>query len=493
MFPIALTFCDSSGADAAEAQDRVIHVRGRKQLFIDDRFIESSRGVELTMNTPRKTGEVLITADRPWEEGGALRGLCYTNTSILKEDDLFRVWYDSLGEDFRQIGYAESRDGIHFTKPSLGIVEIDGSKDNNIVMREPTGGGVVWVDPHAPAEQRYRSLRKTRPSGKLALHSSPDGLRWTLTRTTRIGSCDTQSVAFWDEAYQCYVLYTRNWIRPPAVKHSYRLHRRFQSTDLIHWTDEQVVLEADEQDLATHETPGGYPPVDFYGAAVSKYDEAEDVYIMLAQAFWHWQRRPKKAGWAPATMDVRLCASRDGKTFHRLGERRTFIRLGWEGSFDSKTVWAMPNPVRVGDELWVYYVGTNRDHDHLLDPAAPEGKYQGAVSRAIMRLDGFVSADAGYGGGELVTPTIQFEGKRLELNLDTSAGGSAVVELLDGEGKPIEGFSRDDATPSNGNSVRMPVSWSGNADVSRLAQKPIKIRFLMRDCKLYAFQFTTPR
>jgi len=110
-----------------------------------------------------------------------------------------------------------------------------------------------------------------------------------------------------------------------------------------------------------------------------------------------------------------------------------------------------------------------------------------------MRLDGFVSADAGYGGGELVTPTIQFEGKRLELNLDTSAGGSAVVELLDGEGKPIEGFSRDDATPSNGNSVRMPVSWSGNADVSRLAQKPIKIRFLMRDCKLYAFQFTTPR
>ena len=64
------------------------------------------------------------------------------------------------------------------------------------------------------------------------------------------------------------------------------------------------------------------------------------------------------------------------------------------------------------------------------------------------------------------------------------------VELLDQQGHPIPGFTREDVLPVNGNSVRMPVRWKGaNSDVSQLAGKPIKVRFLMRECKLYAFQF----
>lgn len=43
-----------------------------------------------------------------------------------------------------------------------------------------------------------------------------------------------------------------------------------------------------------------------------------------------------------------------------------------------------------------------------------------AISRAIMRLDGFISADAPYEGGQLATPSIRFEGSGLELNLDTA-------------------------------------------------------------------------
>ena len=63
------------------------------------------------------------------------------------------------------------------------------------------------------------------------------------------------------------------------------------------------------------------------------------------------------------------------------------------------------------------------------------------------------------------------------------------MELLDQNGKPIEGFTQSEATLLWGNSVRMPVTWGNRQDVSRLAGKPIKIRFIMRDCKLYAFQF----
>ena len=111
------------------------------------------------------------------------------------------------------------------------------------------------------------------------------------------------------------------------------------------------------------------------------------------------------------------------------------------------------------------------------------------IGRAVLRLDGFVSADAGYGGGEIVTPVVRFEGGRLELNVDTGGGGAVRVELQDGEGRPIGGYTEEDASWICGNSVRMPVRWGKSGDVSSLSGRPIRIRFVMRDCKLYAFQF----
>ena len=281
-----------------------------------------------------------------------------------------------------------------------------------------------------------------------------------------------------------------------------------ESDDLLHWDNEQLVMKADEIDLAAYKSPTGQPPVDYYGAAVFRYPDDDGAYIMLPQTFWHWKRRPPNPeanteknvikeddqtdrrrwdGLAPSVIDVRLSVSRDGTNFVRLGGRKPFLRLGPEGSFSSRMVWAMPYPVRVGDELWIYYVGTNRDHDRFLDPAASE--HVTGIGRAIMRLDGFVSADADYTGGEIVTPLIKFQGKTLELNLNTSGGGSVKVELLDEHSRPIAGYTKTDSTPLCGNSVRMSVAWGESKDIGKLAGKPIKLRFFMRDCKLYAFQF----
>jgi len=190
----------------------------------------------------------------------------------------------------------------------------------------------------------------------------------------------------------------------------------------------------------------------------------------------------------PQAIDARLMVSRDGKNFKRLGGRKPFLRLGPDGSFYSRMVRMIRNPIRMGDELWIYYSGRNRDHGGITDPASG-GELRTGIGRADMRLDGFVSADADYTGGEIVTPPIKFAGARLELNLDTSGGGSVRVELLDEKGRPIQGYTKSEATPLCGNSVQMPVSWGRIRDVSALAGKPIKIRFVMRDCKLYAFQF----
>ena len=106
-----------------------------------------------------------------------------------------------------------------------------------------------------------------------------------------------------------------------------------------------------------------------------------------------------------------------------------------------------------------------------------------------MRLDGFVSVDAPYGGGRFTTPPIRFSGSRLELNLDTGGGGRALVEILDKSGRTVPGFSREKALPLNGNSVRLPVRWREDPDLEKLAGQPVRLRFQLQDCKLYAFQF----
>ena len=327
------------------------------------------------------------------------------------------------------------------------------------------------------------------------MHSSPDGLRWKLFAKLNPGrgGWDTQSVAFWDPNIERYALYTRYWMshRHGTAKapDNFRTVRRLESDDLKSWDKQSVVMQPDESDRTLHPTPPGQPPVDYYGADVFRYAEADRVYIMLAQAYWHWKPRAPRKGLGPAGFDVRLAVSRDGVKFRRAGGRKPFMPMGPAGRFDSRFIWAMPDPVRMGDELWIYYVGSNRDHDGYIDTTAAEEKHLTGISRAVLRLDGFVSADADYAGGEITTPLIKFSGKRLELNVDTSGGGSVTVELLDENDKPIPGFSKDDVTPVNGNSVRMPVRWGDRADVSTLAGKPLRLRFHMRDCKMYAFQF----
>ena len=149
----------------------------------------------------------------------------------------------------------------------------------------------------------------------------------------------------------------------------------------------------------------------------------------------------------------------------------------------------MPSPIRMQDELWLYYFGFNRNHAFQLDPATTPDAKSTVITRAVMRVDGFVSADFDYSGGTVLTPAIRFEGSRLELNLDTGAGGVGRVEIVEADGGPVEGFTVREADQLNANNVRAVVTWRGKSDVSKLAGRAVRLRFHMRSAKLYAFQF----
>ena len=121
---------------------------------------------------------------------------------------------------------------------------------------------------------------------------------------------------------------------------------------------------------------------------------------------------------------------------------------------------------------------------------AAEGYWRGtgnAIRRYALRLDGFVSLHAPLGGGELTTKPFTFAGNRLRLNISTSAGGGARVEMQSPEGRPLEGFGLDDCIEIIGDDLAFPVRWRG--DVGTLAGQPVRLRFVLRDADLYSFRF----
>lgn len=471
-----------------------IDVGNDKQLFIDDYFIESKKSIDFVMNPPYQTGEILIEADLPHEKEEHV----YLYSSVIKnKEGKIRIWYDvSIPDRGRSVGYAESEDGIHFEKPILGKYEVNGSKKNNIVFPpEANGGTSVWIDPMASAEHRYKTQSKVYPSGELHIYSSPDGINWSFYANVdpRGGPVDTQTIIFWDENIGKYLLFSRGKIYGRSVRRAEMKDlNSIENTGFVVWTDitDQYTYFSERADRTEPENLANDTPMDYYGATVFPY---ENVYIVLAQAFWHWiERDPRdlRPGTRrPGTRDVRLLISRDSKEFTRVGSRKAFMGPGPFGRFDSKQIWAMPNPIVMDDEIWIYYNGTNWDRAGRIDPEAPDGRKRSAISRAIMRLDGFVSADAPYGGGEIITKPLKFKGNKLEINANTAAGGSIRVEILDSYGYPIPGFSINEANWINGNSVRLPVSWSNDNDLESLNGKIIRLRFVMQDCKLYSFQF----
>jgi hypothetical protein len=479
-----------------------------KQLFIDQRFFESSEGIKLCMNPPVQHPDPVLIMDKPWEENG----IGAYSTAFREPDGQFRLWYDALmstglpHEGARRLCYAESPDGIHWEKKPLGLVPFRGSTQNNIVAphheRQSMQGATVFRDERAPSDERYKLWSKFRPTdeelaggargGLWAMHSA-DGIHWQPypdQPNPSNQSCDTQNMFFWDDSLQLYVGYTR--VRETqsteeaaaAGRLAYRSIGRITSPDFRTWSSTQIVLEADATDLAVlvpSKSDELRPSIDYYTSCAMKYEGAQDVYLMFPSVHYHWGENN-----FPATMDTQLMSSRDGINWHRQGDRGPFLRHGLEGGLRGGMLFANPWLVPVDDELWLYYAGM--PYNHAIKPK--DVQRSSCLFRSTMRVDGFVSVDAGFGGGQFTTPLLQFDGNHLELNLDGSAGGWLQVEIQDATGQPLPGFCLSDADAVLGNAISKTVTWNGESDVSELAGQSIRLRFVLRDMKLYAFQFS---
>jgi len=89
----------------------------------------------------------------------------------------------------------------------------------------------------------------------------------------------------------------------------------------------------------------------------------------------------------------------------------------------------------------------------------------------------------------MLTKPLRFAGRRLVLNFATSAPGGIRVEIQDASGKPVPGYTLGEARETIGNEIERVVSWKNGSDVSGLAGKSVRLRFVMKDAELYALRF----
>ena len=84
---------------------------------------------------------------------------------------------------------------------------------------------------------------------------------------------------------------------------------------------------------------------------------------------------------------------------------------------------------------------------------------------------------------------LRFTGTRMILNARTAAMGGIRVGLQDEGGEPLRGYAASECPEVRGDEVARAVSWDPGGDVSPLAGRVIRIRFVLKDADLYSFRF----
>ena len=458
---------------ALQATD-FIDIGSRRQLFVDHYLIDQMNDVRLKLHPPQPR-EVVLRFDQPWE------GLYSGYETILKDNDRFRFYYRGLAEakhdlDTEVTCVAESEDGIHWTRPKLGIYEIHETKENNVVLARNRGchnlAPFIDVNPNRSPDQRYKALGGTGKPGLLAF-ASPDGLHWKQMQDEPVitqGAFDSQNNAFWSVSEEQYVCYFR------ICHQGIRWIARTTSEDFIHWTD-PVNLDLDDKPLQH-----------LYTNQIDPYARAPHIYLGLPTRYLPGRRvvteeearrigTPTQWDYVSDCTDILLASTRGGTDFRRTF-LEAFIRPGFDlENWTSRANYAARGIIQTGEQELSIYVKHHAGYPTI------------HLRRYTLRPDGFVSVYGSYQGGELVTKPFTFEGSELSINYATSAAGGIRVEIQTASSEPIEGFTAEDCPEIIGDRLEHIVSWISGTEISRLNDQPIRLKFQLKDADLFSLRF----
>jgi hypothetical protein len=428
-----------------------VAVGSQRQLLFDDAMVESMRDLRRTYHQVTKHAQnPILVPEKPWETQA--RSILPLTVLRDSQSGTLRVWYSAWGKQVDKPTFmcvADSRDGLHWQRPSLGIFEFDGSKDNNI-LREGRMFRVLF-DPRDPdPARRYKAI--IRDAGFLAGFSS-DGLRWKTTVPILQKAYDASSV-HWDPVGEKWIASCKIW------RDEKRMRGYAESKDFLHWTDIAFMLIADEKDK---------PGDQLYSMSITPY---EGIYLGLLKVY----------DTAADRCDVQLAFSRNAKHWQRPARTPFLPNSPQKGQWDYGNLDPSGDPIRMGDELWFFYSGRSTLHN--------EKPNDGAMGVAMLRLDGFASVGGPGQAGVLTTKPLVLRGRSLWVNADAK-GGTLRVEVLgaepDSETPAVASLGHEQCQPITADGVRQEVRWNDRSALGTLGQRPVRLRFQLQNARLYSF------
>ncbi len=445
---------------------------GDRQLFLDDVGIVSSHGLTRTMHQPIKKGAVI----RPDIDSGQTCLQIRTAPIWDPEAELYKLWDGG--------GRRESTDGLHWE-----------------IVGPHAGPGEVVYD--AEDEDPGRRFKAFSP-GERAV--SADGVTWTKLDLLPVPSADEHNFSF-DSRGRLFIA---------TVKHRGPNGRSVwlsTSRDFDTWSDPELIFYADDPDQIlgrAHITRRfadpiqrsphfDFPPsyrVEIYNMGAFRYEShyigMPMMYHQTGKVAAAW---PEFADWdipederAAYQRDgdwasfhhVQLTSSRDLHSWKRLGQRRPFLDTSPMGGGDIDLSWLVgPSfPLVRENELWFYYTAGKKYGGPTLKREL--GWDECGICLAVLRRDGFISLDAGDEEGLITTRPFRFNGQKVSVNVDATAG-ELTTEMI---GENGESLCR--SLPVSGDQPAAELTWHQD-ELEKIQGREVALRFSTRRARFYSY------
>jgi len=341
--------------------------------------------------------------------------------------------------------YAESDDGIHWTRPDLrGKTKFDGpvfAPNQVFGLEQGLDGGPPCYDPYDPDPQRrYKYLINYKPPGRKqpirALVVSPNGINWRIAyRFECQKGTDTPTSVFYHPEKQVYVFNVRRYGGDRRIFF-------FETKDWQTFTEPELIMHPDSMDP---------PLVGFYGMPVVRY---ENLFLGL---LWQIYCDPATNALPNGAIDCKLVYSYDGNHFNRTF-REPFIERNELGEHGGGCIYVSSMLVTQDHQIRFYSGGSKAEHfqNQTLKDAA--------LMLHTLRLDGFVYLATPSGKGRLRTRPLYITGDDLRINARSPYGGIR-VRILDENAREIPGYGFDECHALQGDELFWTPTWSGGKTI----------------------------
>jgi hypothetical protein len=484
--------------------------RGEEKIFFafDDHSIPWQHNLKLTLVPATKHPENPVLRRGP--EGAPDHGHAALYGTVIKDGDKFRMWY--LGafrkeikvqppNNWRPMCYAESTDGVHWTKPELGLVDFHGSTKNNICLIEGEPFSLTRVndflsvlhepndpDPakrykaayiaHLPYEDIKGGMSKVGTKERIICSTicatSADGLRWKVVgnRPANAGGerFEVSSLYRFGEFYYSTGQLISPWSwradGSDAGSNGGRSMLAYRSPDFKTWSQAKAFAFARPGQLANPPIKGQQTHM---GAGMWN---RRNVIVGLYGIWQDAEASPPKGAshLLGVHIDLGLIVSNDGIHFREPVTDFKVIARGKEGEWDDIALLQGHAFVNEGDKTMLWYAHWDTG-----------GKLKTMdIGLATLRRDGFgyLSTKENANEAHFVT-TLLTAGRdtKLQLNIDgVAADAPLTVELLDNHDRPLPGYSGTAAARVDANGTQQNVMWPQGRGVKLPAGIPLAIK-----------------